>query len=372
MARREALAYASTPFPIRAPHFVMWTLSQLETLLSPERIAAGDPRVTTTLDLDWQAGGGADCDPPPGAVAALCAVTDALPGVTCDAEADPARRAENAALVALDPHDRRNCCNGRQPGLLRPGHQRRAQRQRSACASPAPPSSRSPTRPRSTRPAPRAGRAPWTAATLGRGPAHRVHGGRGHALRAEQLRPDAITARSPCARPSRTRTTSRPSRRWTSSASRSWSTWPLAWAFRGSGAAHRRAARLSLHLTAEAGQWTASGETPRYGLSLTLGGGEVTLLDLTAAYAAFANGGFRSSRYAIARVDHAGRAGGLHPCRTRRGPTRPFGHRPARRLSHHRHPERRPCAAARVRHGQRAPARPARGGQDRHDDRLAR
>ena len=41
----------------------------------------------------------------------------------------------------------------------------------------------------------------------------------------------------------------------------------------------------------------------RYGLSLTLGGGEVRLLDLTAAYAAFANGGSHVEPYAIARVE---------------------------------------------------------------------
>ena len=41
----------------------------------------------------------------------------------------------------------------------------------------------------------------------------------------------------------------------------------------------------------------------RFGLSLTLGGGEVRLLDLTAAYAAFANGGQRVEPYAIARVE---------------------------------------------------------------------
>jgi penicillin-binding protein 1C len=42
-----------------------------------------------------------------------------------------------------------------------------------------------------------------------------------------------------------------------------------------------------------------------YGLSLTLGGGEVTLLDLTGAYAIFANGGYRIPPYAISRiVDH--------------------------------------------------------------------
>jgi membrane peptidoglycan carboxypeptidase len=39
-----------------------------------------------------------------------------------------------------------------------------------------------------------------------------------------------------------------------------------------------------------------------YGLSLTLGGGEVTLLDLTSVYAVFANGGERVPPYAISRI----------------------------------------------------------------------
>jgi penicillin-binding protein 1C len=44
-----------------------------------------------------------------------------------------------------------------------------------------------------------------------------------------------------------------------------------------------------------------------YGLSLTLGGGEVKLLDLTGAYATFANQGNLVTPYAISRiVDHAG------------------------------------------------------------------
>jgi penicillin-binding protein 1C len=44
-----------------------------------------------------------------------------------------------------------------------------------------------------------------------------------------------------------------------------------------------------------------------YGLSLTLGGGEVTLLDLTGAFSIFANGGQRMSPYAISRiVDYTG------------------------------------------------------------------
>ena len=42
----------------------------------------------------------------------------------------------------------------------------------------------------------------------------------------------------------------------------------------------------------------------RYGLALTLGGGEVSLMELTGAYAAFANGGQRIEPYAISRVEN--------------------------------------------------------------------
>ncbi|NOX64004.1 MAG: PBP1A family penicillin-binding protein [Chloroflexi bacterium] len=42
---------------------------------------------------------------------------------------------------------------------------------------------------------------------------------------------------------------------------------------------------------------------PDYGLSLTLGGGEVSLEEMTAAFAAFANGGYRVEPHAILRVE---------------------------------------------------------------------
>ncbi len=44
-------------------------------------------------------------------------------------------------------------------------------------------------------------------------------------------------------------------------------------------------------------------DAERYGLSLTLGGGEVSLLELTAAYGAFANGGYRITPFTILRVE---------------------------------------------------------------------
>ena len=47
-----------------------------------------------------------------------------------------------------------------------------------------------------------------------------------------------------------------------------------------------------------------------YGLSLTLGGGEVSLLEMTGAYSVFANGGKRVPPVAILKIiDFEGKAG---------------------------------------------------------------
>ena len=48
-----------------------------------------------------------------------------------------------------------------------------------------------------------------------------------------------------------------------------------------------------------------AGSSGRYGLSLTLGGGEVTPLELTAAFGAFANGGRRVTPFAIVSIADA-------------------------------------------------------------------
>lgn len=50
-ARREPLQWASVPFPIRAPHFVFTVWNQLERRYGPEVLYSG-LIVTTTLDLD--------------------------------------------------------------------------------------------------------------------------------------------------------------------------------------------------------------------------------------------------------------------------------------------------------------------------------
>ena len=59
----------------------------------------------------------------------------------------------------------------------------------------------------------------------------------------------------------------------------------------------------ALFKTANAMGITTLGDPARYDLSLALGGGDVTLLELTAAYGVFANGGVRVPPVAILEVD---------------------------------------------------------------------
>lgn len=61
-----------------------------------------------------------------------------------------------------------------------------------------------------------------------------------------------------------------------------------------------------LDMARRLGITTLSEDSGRYGLALTLGGGDVTLLELTTAYAAFANGGYRVVPHAILAVDTPG------------------------------------------------------------------
>ena len=50
----EPLALNETPFPMRAPHFATWVIEQLPGLVGEEAVAGGGLRVYTSLDLDLQ------------------------------------------------------------------------------------------------------------------------------------------------------------------------------------------------------------------------------------------------------------------------------------------------------------------------------
>jgi penicillin-binding protein 1C len=91
LAEREPLVFAETPYPMEAPHFVMMARAELDRLLPPEqRHLYSGLVVRTTLDLNWQKLGEA-------AVARhleeLQRSNDGL-----------GHRVNNAALVALDAH----------------------------------------------------------------------------------------------------------------------------------------------------------------------------------------------------------------------------------------------------------------------------
>ena len=107
-----------------------------------------------------------------------------------------------------------------------------------------------------------------------------------------------------------------------------------------------------------------------YGLSLTLGGGEMTLLELTSAYAALASGGQAVTPEPILAVtDVLGRP--VDRCAAGEGADGAgAGGLPGRRVPGHGHPQRQRGAHAHVRRGQPAQAQPARRGQNRHDGRF--
>ena len=52
-AKRDALQFAASPFPIQAPHFVMAVIKQLERDY-PDQLYHDGLDVVTTVDLDWQ------------------------------------------------------------------------------------------------------------------------------------------------------------------------------------------------------------------------------------------------------------------------------------------------------------------------------
>ncbi|MBN8618095.1 MAG: penicillin-binding protein 1C [Anaerolineae bacterium] len=89
-ARQDALQFASTPFPIKAPHFVMAVLTQLQRSYGDVLYRDGLD-VVTTLDLDWQNA----------AERIVRRQLDILNHPTLGGQV-PAN-ANNAALVALDP-----------------------------------------------------------------------------------------------------------------------------------------------------------------------------------------------------------------------------------------------------------------------------
>lgn len=92
VAKQDTLQFAASPFPIKAPHFVMAVWKQLQRDY-PEALYSGGLDVTTTVDLNWQNS----------AQAIVQQQLNTLnnPVVAGKVPAD----AHNAALVAIDPYN---------------------------------------------------------------------------------------------------------------------------------------------------------------------------------------------------------------------------------------------------------------------------
>ncbi len=90
LAKQEQLHYAAAPFPIEAPHFVMHVRRLLEDRFGTEMLHRGGLRVYTTLDLDMQH-------------TAESIVRRRLARLAERKDGAPVLDVRNGALVALDP-----------------------------------------------------------------------------------------------------------------------------------------------------------------------------------------------------------------------------------------------------------------------------
>ncbi len=268
LAVSEKLSFASTPFSIKAPHFVMYIRGQLEKEFGLEAIYTQGLQVHTTLDLDAQ-------------TAAERAVRYRLGQLADTRDGQPPRNVRNAAVVVMDPQTGDVLAMVGSPDYFEP---RIDGAVNATTATRQPGSSIKPityaaafdtTRPSSST---GSGRRPLTAATM-----------------VMDVRTAFVTREGDPYVPQNY------DHQWRG---------PVLL---------RQALASSYNLVAvkvldyvgieamtdlaRAMGITTFDDVDRFGLALALGGGEVRLLELTAAYGAFANGGYRVEPVTITRVE---------------------------------------------------------------------
>ena len=282
LAKDEPLQFTSTPFAIEASHFVFYVWNLLEQKYGPEVLYSG-LIVTTTLDLDLTR-------------AAQTIAVRRLQQIADD-KAGPAHNATDAALVALDPHtgqilamlgspDYFNAeisgavnlaVSPRQPGSAIKPITYAAAFSPELCSSPLTPT-----------PLPLGGEGlgvrgntcPWTPATMilvVRTPFITKEGFSYVPNNYDRAFHGPVSARAALAG-----SLNLPA--------------VIALDHIGLPTFFRLAGRLGL---------TTLSDADRFGLSLTLGGGEVQLLELTTAYAIFSNGGHKVEPSAILQIRNA-------------------------------------------------------------------
>lgn len=256
----EPLAFAAAPFPIQAPHFVMTIWAQLERDY-PDRLYRDGLDVYTTLDLSWQQTAERV------ALQQLFYLND--PNQT---ERTPVG-ADSAALVALDPHTGEVLAMLGSPDYFDAGisgavNGTLALRQPGSTLKPFTyAAAMDPDRPN-----------PWTAATITQDVVTAFTTRKGELYvptNFGNVEHGPVTVREALA---------------------SSYNIPAVAALEAVGV------RSMVDLAARAGM-TSLWDNPELDLAVTLGGGEVRLLDLTQAYAIFANGGYRVAPVMITRVE---------------------------------------------------------------------
>jgi 1A family penicillin-binding protein len=270
-AASEDLQFASVPFPIKAPHFVMLVRGQLEREFGLEALYTQGLRVYTTLDLDAQH-------------AAERIVGRRLAQLADTRQGGPPRNVNNAAVVALDPHTGEVLALVGSPDYFEPridGAVNGAVAKRQPGSSIKPITYATAFDPTRADPSAGSGRGPLTAATM-----------------MVDVRTVFITREGAPYVPRNY------DRQWHG---------PVLLRQALASSYNLVAVKVLDHVSIDAlaAQARAMGITTfddvdRFGLSLTLGGGEVRLLELTGAYGAFANGGRRVEPALITRVEDAG------------------------------------------------------------------
>ena len=272
LAAQERLHFAATPFPIQAPHFVMYVWNWLEERFGAEALYTGGLVVTTTLDLDLQR-------------TAEEVIRRHLARLAQASEESGLREVNNAALVALDPQTGAILAMVGSPDYFNPDidgavNAALALRQPGSAIKPLTYA---------------AAFAPYTDGQADVG-----------ATPAVALTPASVILDVRTAFPTR----------------EGLPYVPLNYDHRFHGpVSAREALAQSLNvpavrvlqmvgvdrlvaLASDLGM-TSFGTGERFGLALTLGGGEVRLLELTAAYAAFASGGRRVEPFGVLEVRDA-------------------------------------------------------------------
>lgn len=255
-ARVESLQFASGLIHLRAPHFIQYVLSQLEAQLGAETVARGGLTVTTTLDIDLND-------------AAQSSLSRQISALATPLAGAPDHHVRNGAVVVLNPTDGAILAMVGSPDFDNAA----IQGQVNATVALRQPGSA--IKPLTYAAAMEHG---WTPATTILDIPSTFTTREGQPYIPENY---DRTYHGPLSLREALATSSNVSAVRTLDAI---------------------GIKALLEIARRLGITTLDADEQRYGLALTLGGGEVTLLELTGAYAVFANGGYRVTPYAITEI----------------------------------------------------------------------